>query len=387
MSNTWLCFRRRLLQTLQFRYFSSLSWFQNRNTAVSLDSDVLLENDSVLRENFKISSDATPDKRPLLLDGFYCSSPPDKTDLQHNTFQKNGKFDVIAIINSLGAKNQELMNSLSKIIEPAECKDTIHIGKNTCGIHDSYSLKNRNNFQISAFRSFDLFTTLDPNLVKDSLVRATAVKRSELEVDQFSDTKQTASDRKEGKDEPKGPTLAQLETVRSYYLEIVPDFHKRGEDLSAKLHSQNLVFENHFFKTPRITRGLQKYMMELAKFRILGAIAYPSYYFEIQSITSHPREGQVKMHWRMYYVSNWNFVRRIFSLMRDMSEKKKGHDSIDATSTFSVNKDGKIFYHKVDRVIPLQEEVSPVEKIKAKTAEMVGFAPKTPFDRPSNDPV
>lgn len=393
MSNSWLCFRRRLLQTLQCRNISNLSWFQNRNSVTSLDAELLTVEGNGLDENIEVPSASAFDSQPLLLHGFCYPESTDNVATKQDAFCKIGKFDILSMMYSIGARNQELIHSLGKIIETLECKDTIHVGHNNTysnGAHNKLrAFSSKSCTDIGAFKSFDLFTALDTQFLKDNRMHKTTstVTQRLSDMDLYADSKQPTSNKKEGKDEHEGPSIAQLEQVKQYYIEIVPDFHRKGEDLSAKLHAPNIIFENHFFKKPKVTRGLQQYIIELSKLKILATLAYPSYYFEIQSITTHPKEGHVKMHWRMYYVSNWNFIRRIFTLMRDMKQKKRGHDSIDATSYFHVNKDGKVFRHRIDRVIPLKEEASPVEKIKAKTVEIVGLAPKAPCDGSSKGTI
>lgn len=235
-----------------------------------------------------------------------------------------------------------------------------------------------------AFSSFDAFSPADNELNKDygqcfhMATPNAAVKTNNR--GWYMNKKASGSGGKEpDKDDNRdGPSIDQLEAVKEYYVAVVPGFHKRGEQLSAGLHHRDIVFENHFFKQPKRTVGLHKYSLELTKMRVMASFVYPSYFLEVQSITVHPSNGYVRMHWRAYVMSNIKFVKNFFTWVKGMAKgdnAKSAHDTIDGISTFHVNRAGKIVLHRLDRKLPV-DNPSTVKNLAAKTVEMVGLTPK-----------
>ncbi|XP_045195761.2 uncharacterized protein LOC123551114 [Mercenaria mercenaria] len=390
MSSNWLCTRTKLLQIFQIRSLTNSAWLQNRCNTLSLDAGVNAAN--LHEDGCLLNTDLNPScASPLKIENplFDWKERNSALHTIEGSYEKPAglntisKYDILTFLRPLCARNPDLIKSLAKVVEPVECNDIIHVGSSAKNCtENSQPLKTCNRSNIHAFNSFDSFSAIDQTLHKDTghclhmNASDAAVKTQEKEwCSNLSNSASGGTD-PDKDDERKGPTIMQLEAVKEYYIEIVPGFHKRGEKLSAGLHHEKMVFENHFFKKPKVTVGLTKYSTEISKIRAIATFFYPSYHLEIQSILSYPNEGYVKMHWRAYVVSNWKFVKRILMLMKDYKSAHGGHDTIDAISTFHVNRDGKIVLHKLDRKIPLQSE-SAVTNLAAKTVEMVGLAPKS----------
>lgn len=146
-----------------------------------------------------------------------CRKPP--------AFNTMSKYDILTFLRPMGVRNQDLIKSLAKIVEPLECNDTIHVGipiKNH--IQPVKTCKKANTH---AFNSFDAFSPIDEPLKKDfnhcmSMSSSNAAVKTK-EKNWHANTSGSPSDGKRPNkdDDRKGPTIEQLEDVKEYYVRVV----------------------------------------------------------------------------------------------------------------------------------------------------------------------
>ena len=58
-----------------------------------------------------------------------------------------------------------------------------------------------------------------------------------------------------------------------------------------------------------VFRGFVRYNIEVHKFRAYASLNYTHCGFQVRSITTHIDESCVKLHWRLYYQSQWRLLK------------------------------------------------------------------------------
>ncbi|XP_060572557.1 uncharacterized protein LOC132730606 [Ruditapes philippinarum] len=385
MSNSWLCTRTKVLQICQIRNLTNTSWFQNRSNTLSVglggnvanvqDQSCLINSDnslfSVQHLKFHYPFLEGKGHKPQL----QCIEGNSEKLVGLNSVSK---YDVFTYLRPFYSRNQDLLKCLARVVEPAKFNDTIHVtGAENSLSQSTREIKTRFNSDNHALESFDAFSAIEHEVNKDfsnslhmSLPQGT-VKAEEKDTYMNSSMSNNKNDDTEG--DSNRPSLEQLETVKEYYIEQVPKMPTQTENFSSGLHHHEIVFENNFFKKPKVTMGLAKYSLQLTYMKCVAAIMFPRVELEIQSILSNYEEGCVKMHWRMYMFTTLDFFKYWIPFVKE-GEKK----SIDAISTFYLNKDGLITLHRLDRRLPISKpNKNPVAKMAGKTAQMLGLAPKS----------
>lgn len=176
--------------------------------------------------------------------------------------------------------------------------------------------------------------------------------------------------------EPTGrPSEEQLKRVYLSLSNSLPKLFVNVLDYSV--YNQNIVFENNIRGIT--TRGIAKYVQQIALVRILAHLRYSHVKLEILKITQHPEDGTVRVRWRIVGVSGlktlfmfWKFV-----LWKWKKTVDKETEWIDGFSVFFVGSDGLIYKHVCDKMMPDEEKVkSDSGNVAVKLAFLLGLIPK-----------
>ncbi|KAL4219175.1 hypothetical protein ACF0H5_021757 [Mactra antiquata] len=311
-----------------------------------------------------------------------------------NCLKESAKKDLLSSKSwpLIGVRNQELINCLRKMIKPVQNIETIHVSKT---IHKGNEIEVANDInelsKFSTFCSFDEPFNKDLHTLQSNYTQSRSAQTSTKSVSEFSkDSDRNISEENDDDSNRKGPTIAQLEEVKRFYIRSAPHFFRRGEPMNEGRHDPDIVFENHLRKRPRTTVGIKRYIAELSKIRIVVGIMFPSCSLRIRNINIHPENGYVRIHWCALYTTDiliWSRFFSFFSSKDSNSEKKKFKKEWDFISTVYVNKQGKIVKHIVDRKIPINEKRGTVEEFAVKTAGIVGLSHEASYKDHREDPA
>lgn len=169
------------------------------------------------------------------------------------------------------------------------------------------------------------------------------------------------------------PTPGQLMEMKERLTEIMPNFFCKQADYS--IYDPNIIFENNIWK--KRTVGIGKYSLNISMIRIGAHMKYTNVVLHILKITSHPEDGCIRARWRISGLPQakslmiWRYYPGKFR-----ENVKKDSQWIDGISTFYLNKNGKIYKHVADNVIP-DDEVSTVEAEVDPKIAPVGLMSKT----------
>lgn len=162
------------------------------------------------------------------------------------------------------------------------------------------------------------------------------------------------------------PNIDQLRQVQDNLSEGIQHvFVKRH---NYRMYRQDVVFENNFFLKSYKTRGILRYAVEIAKFRVYVHFKYANVRMEVLKATVSEEEGSVMVRWRAKGIPQarafmfWKFLPWKYAKSQNVEA-----EWIDGFSTFLVDSDSFIYKHKLDRVIPEEEkevlEEGGVEKL------------------------
>jgi len=286
--------------------------------------------------------------------------------------------DLIAqFTKALSAKENDLENVANTCTSESMPLDTLKCVKDSSlkpVKHDSYVT--------SIVSSKGVVGNIDRYAIKDkSLLQSSAQSQLKSECLFAKNSGGTGNDDKPEKDKP---DPLDLETIKNYYIDRIPYFYKQNEDLSLGLHHDDIVFENNYFQKQKILQGITAYQNEQSKLHMKANFMFPSYFFSAVGATTHVEECCVKVHWRFYYLRNIEWMTKYWWKRMVLGVPViECYNFNDGISTFTVNKDGQVIKHQVDRLMPIQKMEADTLKpqVGAKLATAMGLAtPKTSFD-------
>jgi len=159
--------------------------------------------------------------------------------------------------------------------------------------------------------------------------------------------------------------------VQDYLTNTVPYFFHRRQ--TYQIYTQDIVFENFYKNKAYTRRGINKYGLQLAKYRIAAHFMYANIRLQIRTTSIDADEGCIHLTWALYGLSNiesfkfWKFS--VLAPKKGLDEKSDLHAGV---STYWVNSAGKIYKHRVARVIPNKTpEINEKKEMSAKLASML----------------
>lgn len=191
--------------------------------------------------------------------------------------------------------------------------------------------------------------------------------------------KQRAKEAKRDPDDSqKGPSLHQLRRVEAYFIETLPLFFKTRMDY--RIYHPEMVFENNFWGNNELFRGVNQYATQMMKFRAYTHLKYAHVHMEVMSSACLPEEGIVRVQWRIVGLSQFKALKfwkyTAWSYGKSFREDAEW---IDGVSIFHVNKDGLVVKHRMDRMMPDEEQmVRKSPSLAGKLAILLGLSSPKP---------
>jgi hypothetical protein len=112
------------------------------------------------------------------------------------------------------------------------------------------------------------------------------------------------------------------------------------------IYVHEIEFHNNIAEKPYVTKGLLPYVWALTKLRMFAHVNYVRVEMRILKTTVDEDMGIVQVRWQVYGMPQSMAV-KVWKAF-----KEKNEVVLDGFSTLSVNKDGKIWKHVVDNVMP-----------------------------------
>lgn len=150
------------------------------------------------------------------------------------------------------------------------------------------------------------------------------------------------------------PTREMLHVIQEDMAKQVPRFFVAQHHYEHYHHT--ITLENNYSGKLKVSRGIMPYVFELTKVKLLFRIRYSYVRMQVLKITSHPEDGTVRIRWRISAVPHlaafkfWQLPSTYYKSAEDSSRW------YDGFSILHVSKEGKIYRHCVDRVIPDDEQ-------------------------------
>ncbi|UJR30662.1 hypothetical protein I4U23_018186 [Adineta vaga] len=148
------------------------------------------------------------------------------------------------------------------------------------------------------------------------------------------------------------PKLEHLRFVEDQLKQILPDFCKRMHPYA--LYTADLVFENYYDHPPKIIKGAGGYALALFWIRMKLNFTLMNVTVHLLKTTVDEESNCVKVRWRVSGLSNKSFVGVLkgWRKPRDVAGNIRDYiEHIDGLSTFYVRGDGRIYKHRVDRIM------------------------------------
>ncbi|KAK6195945.1 hypothetical protein SNE40_001267 [Patella caerulea] len=172
------------------------------------------------------------------------------------------------------------------------------------------------------------------------------------------------------------PSVEQLEKMKEALTLEVQKFFKHKLDYGI-LHP-NVILENNFWGKEEISEGINRYAIQMLKFRAISHCVFTTVVMQVLSISSNRENGTITLKWRvrglpqLYIFYFWRYTP--WTYRKNLENDMKWHDGI---SVFTLKSDGLIHKHRIDRV-QVDEEPLAVKKktLATKLALLVGLSPK-----------
>ncbi|CAF4701206.1 unnamed protein product, partial [Rotaria sp. Silwood1] len=164
------------------------------------------------------------------------------------------------------------------------------------------------------------------------------------------------------------PKLEHLRYIEDQLIKILPDFCKRMHPYA--IYTADIIFENYYDDPPKIMKGAGSYALALFWIRTKLNFKLMNVTIHLLKTTIDEESDCVKIRWRISGLSikGWRKPKDVAGNIRDYIEY------IDGLSTFYVRGDGRIYKHRVDRIMVDEDKelaTSPLDKKKlAATAPM-----------------
>ncbi|XP_070183340.1 uncharacterized protein [Littorina saxatilis] len=174
-----------------------------------------------------------------------------------------------------------------------------------------------------------------------------------------------------------GPNLDQLRAVEAYFIEIIPSFFKSRMDY--QVYHPNIVLENNFWGQNEVAVGIKQYAMQMMKLRALTHLKFAHVHMEVVTSDCVEEEGAVRIEWRIVGISQLKALR--FWKYTAWSYNKTFREDaewIGGVSTLTVDKDGLVTIHRLDRVTPDEGQAAKQMSLTAKLALLLGLGSPKP---------
>lgn len=167
------------------------------------------------------------------------------------------------------------------------------------------------------------------------------------------------------------PSNEHLDKVYNVLKETLPDLFIQPLDYS--IYHPDLIFENNIRGTRSV--GIFYYVKQIALLRTIGHLKFAYVKFEILKITMHPEDGTVKVRWRIRGISGlkvlfmfWKF--KLWNMKEIFDNQESWYDGF---STFYVGRDGLVYKHVADKMMPDSNTPPVQEKRTALTAKLAMY--------------
>ncbi|CAF0845335.1 unnamed protein product [Didymodactylos carnosus] len=162
------------------------------------------------------------------------------------------------------------------------------------------------------------------------------------------------------------PKLEHLKYIESELLKTLPNFMKTYHPYG--LYSNEFVCENYYQEPPIIIKNLASYALHLLWIRTKINFAYMKADVHILNSTIDEESSVVKIRWRIVGIPNKAVLSLIGKLKKAPTKEevkdiaKQSVEWIDGYSIFFIRGDGRIYKHRIDRVMIDEEKVKATKK-------------------------
>ncbi|CAF1042849.1 unnamed protein product [Adineta steineri] len=167
------------------------------------------------------------------------------------------------------------------------------------------------------------------------------------------------------------PKLEHLRFIEDQLKQILPDFCKRMHPYA--LYTADIIFENYYDNPPKIMKGAGNYALALFWLRIKLNFKLMNVKVHLLKTTVDEESNCVKIRWRITGLSNQSFVGVLkgWRKPKDVAGNIRNYiEHIDGFSIFYVRGDGRIYKHRVDRVmVDEDKELAATTLTKKKLTE------------------
>lgn len=150
------------------------------------------------------------------------------------------------------------------------------------------------------------------------------------------------------------PSSKQLRVIQENVIEQISNFFT-GIHQIQDYDMENLIFINNFFGKEKVYRGTQ-YLWILTGIRWRCHLRFVHVNMSVTSASSNPEDGTVKVFWQIAGLNQTTFIKKMWQVFtRYSSAVVDNAEHYSGVSVFHVNKDGKIYRHRVDRMDRVKE--------------------------------
>ncbi|CAF1014849.1 unnamed protein product [Rotaria sordida] len=148
------------------------------------------------------------------------------------------------------------------------------------------------------------------------------------------------------------PKLEHLRYIENQLIQILPDFCKRMHPYA--LYTADIIFENYYDDPPKIMKGAGSYALALFWIRTKLNFKLMNITIHLLKTTIDEESNCVKIRWRISGLSNKSFIGILkgWRKPKDVAGNMRDYiEYIDGLSIFYVRGDGRIYKHRVDRIM------------------------------------
>ncbi|KAL5012085.1 hypothetical protein ScPMuIL_010636 [Solemya velum] len=175
---------------------------------------------------------------------------------------------------------------------------------------------------------------------------------------------------------PEGPSRDHLQQVHDFLIETLPRFFK--DRLNIQVLHPNVILENNYWGKMKVTQGVNAYAMEMAKIRMMSHFKFAHVHMELLKSTIHPEDGTVKIRWRISGLPQiktlqfWKFTP--WTYRKSLESESQSYDGF---SIYYVGKDGLVYKHTLDRMMPDEPLADKKDAgVATKLGLVLGLSPK-----------
>ncbi|XP_033732619.1 uncharacterized protein LOC117322024 [Pecten maximus] len=150
------------------------------------------------------------------------------------------------------------------------------------------------------------------------------------------------------------PSAKQLAIIQENIVEQISNFF-HGVHRIQDYDMEKLVFVNNFFGKEKVYRGSQ-YLWILTGIRWRCHLRFVLVNMTVTSASSNTEDGTVKVYWQIAGLNQSTFVKKMWQVFTKYSSTVVDNaEHYGGVSLFHVNKEGKIYRHRVDRMDQIKE--------------------------------